>query len=152
MRKWVEKIVNQGDDIYVIVGFHTVSNARIVQESVLGREVAGQIKSSLGLILAAISAVAPLGNIVDPHVNGHHQVIEGGQIQFVAPGEQICALQYRKVCHRWLSSRRIDKAFLSKNPRWVSYERYRDDEEGEEDIIEAETMELEEWEQTGTKT
>jgi len=143
-RKWVEKAIDQGDDIYLIVGFHTVSNARIVQESLLGREVAGQIKLPVGLTLAAIGAVAPLGNIVDPSVTGHHQAIEGGQIQFVAPGEQVCALQYRKVCHRWHSSRKIDKAFLSKNSRWQAYDRSRDDLEEEEDIIEVETMELEE--------
>ena len=67
-RKWVEKAIDQGDDIYLIAGFHTASNARIVQESLLGREVAGQIKLPVGLTLAAIGAVAPLGNIVDPSV------------------------------------------------------------------------------------
>jgi hypothetical protein len=29
-RKWVERAIDQGDDIYIIVGFHAVSNARII--------------------------------------------------------------------------------------------------------------------------
>jgi hypothetical protein len=145
-RKWVERAIDQGDDIYLVVGFHTISNARIVQESVQGREVGGQINLPIGLSLATIGAIAPLGNIVDPRVAGHRQLSEAGYIEFVAPGEQIFALQYRKVCHRWLSSRNVDGAFLSKGSRWAAYDRCRDDEEGVDDIIEVETEELQELE------
>ncbi|KAK2855583.1 hypothetical protein FQN49_005047 [Arthroderma sp. PD_2] len=107
------------------------------------KEVVGQIKLPLGLNLASIGSIAPFGNILDHRVSGHHQAAEGKQVKFMAPGEQVCALQYRKVRLRWLSSRRMDKAFLSKNPRWVCYERSRDDKEGEEDMLEVEIAELE---------
>ncbi|EEQ31388.1 hypothetical protein McanMca71_004500 [Microsporum canis] len=142
-RKWVEMAIDQGDDIYVIVGFHTVSNACISEESVQGKAVSGQIKIPLGLNFAAIGSVLPFANIADPRVAGHHQVIEGRQAQYAVPGEQVCALQFRKVRYRWLSSK-ANKAFLSKNPRWVCYERSRDEEEGEEDMIEVEMTELDE--------
>jgi len=142
-RKWVERTIDQGDNILIIVGFVTISDARIIQESALDRQAGGQISVPVGLSLSAVCAIAPFGNIVDPSVGGHHQVVEGGRIQFLAPGEQVCALQYRKVCHRWLSSRTIDKIFLSKVPRWAAYDRCRDDEEGEDDIIEVEMAELE---------
>ncbi|KAI9779880.1 MAG: hypothetical protein M1816_003327 [Peltula sp. TS41687] len=138
----VERAIDQGDDIYVIVGFHTVADARIILQSELGREAAGQFALPVGLSLTAIGAIAPLGNIVDPSLAGQHQVIQGEEVQFVATGEQVCALQYRKVCHRWLSSRKIDEASLSKAPRWTAYDRCRDDEEGEDDIIEVEAVEL----------
>jgi len=65
-------------------------------------------------------------------------------ISNLSPSEQICAMQHRKVYHRWLSSRNIDKAFLSKDTRWPTHDRCRDDEEGEDDIIEVETAELQE--------
>lgn len=143
-RKWVERAIDQDDDIYLVIGFHTITNARIVQESIQGREVGGQINLPIGLSLATVGAIAPLGNIVDPRVAGHRQLTEGGHIEFMAPGEQICALQYRKVCHRWLSSRNVDRVFLSKGSRWVTYDRCRDDEEGVDDIIEVETVELQE--------
>lgn len=155
-RKWVEKAIDQGDDIYVIVGFHTVADARIILQFELGREAAGQLALPVGLSLTAIGAIAPFGNIVDPSVAGQHQVIKGGEVQFVAPGEQVCALQYRKVCHQWLSSRRIDKVSLSKVSRWTAYDRCRDDEEGEDDIIEVEAVEMQkpggDWEEVEAST
>lgn len=49
----------------------------------------------------------------------------------------------------WLSSRRIDTSEPSKVPRWSSIERGRDDEEGQNDIMEVELMAVddldEEW-------
>jgi len=141
-RKWVEDKIDMDKDIYLVVGFHTVLNARIVQRSLQGREAGGQINLPIGLSLAAIGAFMPLGNIMDPHLAGNYQLSQSGNIEFLAPGEQICALQYLKVRHRWLSSRNVDKEFLSKAPRWKSYYEYRGDEEEEENIIEVETAEL----------
>jgi hypothetical protein len=142
-RKWVENAIDQGRDIYLVVGFHTVSNACIIQGSLQRREAGGQIKLPIGLSLAAIGPVVPLENIIDPYVAGNYQVSEGGHIGFLAPGEQICALQYLKVCHRWLSSCNIDNTFLSKALHWKTYYQYRGDEE-EENIVEVEAIELEE--------
>jgi hypothetical protein len=143
-RKWVERAIYQDDDVYLIVGFHTVFNARIIQESVRGRETAGEISLPVGLSLAAVGVIAPFGNIVDPKISGSHQAAEGGRVQFVAPGEQVCAFQYRKICYRWFSSRNVDNAVLSKWPRWTTYDRSRDrDEEGgRDDSIEVELVEL----------
>lgn len=36
-RKWIEKAIDSGDDIYLVVGFHMVMDAHIVHESVEGR-------------------------------------------------------------------------------------------------------------------
>ena len=47
----------------------------------------------------------------------------------------MCAFQYRKVRHQWFSSNSIG---LSKSPQWLSVERARDKEDGEDDIIEVE--------------
>jgi hypothetical protein len=60
---------------------------------------------------------------------------------FPSPEEQICALQYFKVHHRWFWSRNVDDAFLSKAPRWETYYQYRGDED-EENVIEVERVEL----------
>ena len=67
-RKWVENAIDQDRDIYLVVGFHTLLNARIIQRSLQGREAAGQFKLSISLSLAAIGAVVPLGNIIDPYI------------------------------------------------------------------------------------
>ncbi|KAK3934864.1 hypothetical protein QBC46DRAFT_358676 [Diplogelasinospora grovesii] len=131
-----------GYDIYMIVGYHTVTDARIAHELVHESDTGGQIKAPVGLSLAAVGAIAPLGAIVDPSVGGNSHSVDHTQAFFMAPGEQICAFQYRKVRHRWLSSNSIDTSRLSKSPRWSSVERGRDEEDGEDDIIEVEAMAL----------
>jgi hypothetical protein len=144
-RLWIERAVDRGNDIYMVVGFHTVTNARIIHESVRGKVVGGQVNVLAKLSLAAVGVIAPLGNITDPSVGGNSHSLDSTQSCFVAPGEQVCAFQYRKVRHRWLSSNSIDTLRLSKSPRWwYSTERGRDEEDGQDDIIEVEAIPVDE--------
>jgi hypothetical protein len=135
-RTWIERALDRGQDIYMIVGFHTVSNATISQESATGSSAGGQISVPTSLSLSAAGVVAPLDDIIDPGVAVYHQGVDGTKSQFVARGEQICAFEYRKLSHRWLSSKDIDKSRLSKECHWSAIERARDAEDGEDDIIE----------------
>jgi hypothetical protein len=144
-RRWAERKYDRGYDIYMIVGYHTVTDARIVLESITGEAAGGQIKLPVGLSLAAAGVILPLGDLVDPRVSGHLQSSNTARSQFIAPGEQVCAVQYRKVCHRWLSSKDIGKSRLSKVSNvswWYSVERSRDEVDGVDDIIEVELMEV----------
>jgi hypothetical protein len=145
-RRWIERAIG-GDGVYIVVGFHTVTDARIVHESIEGHQLTGQVTLPVGLSLAAVGVVVPLGNIVDPAVSGVHRIWNGSKTQFVAPGEQISALQYRKVSHRWLYSKKVDSLKLSKVPRWTAAETWRrasiDEAEDEPDILEVETEDLE---------
>lgn len=145
-RRWIERAIG-GDGIYIIVGFHTMTDARIVHESIEGHQLAGQITVPVGLSLAAAGVVVPLGNIVDPAVSGNHRSLNGSKTEFVVPGEQISALQYRKVSHRWLYSKKVASLKLSKVPRWTVTETWRmvstDEAEDEPDILEVETEDLE---------
>jgi hypothetical protein len=143
-RKWIERAIG-GDGIYLVVGFHTVSDARIVHESVQGHQLTGQATLPVGLSLAAVGVVAPLGNIVDPAVGGNKTVLDGAKTQFIAPGEQICALQYIKISYQWLHSKKIENLKLSKWPRWTAGEGWRktsSDKEDEPDLLEVRTEEL----------
>lgn len=141
-RTWIERAIDRGHDIYMIVGFHTVTNASISQDSIDGKNAAAQINVPASLSLAAAGVITPLGNTIDPGVSVHRQGLDREQSHFVAPGEQVCALEYRKVCHRWLSSKHVDKSRLSKVCHWPSVERSRDEEDGEEDIVEVELAKL----------
>ncbi|KAM7184497.1 hypothetical protein V8F33_012958 [Rhypophila sp. PSN 637] len=107
----------------MIVGFHSITNAHIVQESHRG-------------------TAADVGDTLDPSVGGNRQTLDETQSQFQVLGAQICGLQFRKIRHAWLSSKRVDKSRLSQ-PWWSSVERWRDEEEGEDDLIEVELAELE---------
>ncbi|PNP54010.1 hypothetical protein FNYG_15654 [Fusarium nygamai] len=134
----------------MIVGFHTVIDARISEECIQGQEAGGQVQVPVGLSLAAAGAIAPLGNLIDPVAGGNRRNLDSTKTQFMAPGEQVCALQYRQVSHKWLSRRAIDDLKLSTTPRWLSIERGRgweedEDEEDEgEDAIEVQLEEFNE--------
>lgn len=141
-RAWIERAVDRGEDLYMIVGFHTVTNARIVHQVVQGQGVGGHVNVPVSLTLTSVGVVAPLGNIIDPSVGGKYHDLDSTQAHFVAPGEQVSAFQYRKIRHKWLSSKTIDTSRLSKSPRWASVERGRDEEDGEDDIIEVEAIPL----------
>ena len=54
-------------------------------------------------------------------VNGSNINRQGIQRDYVAPGEQVCAVQYRMVCFKWVSSHSLDKAFLEKGTCWKMY-------------------------------
>jgi hypothetical protein len=148
-RGWIERALG-GNGIYLVTGFHTVTDARIVHESIEGHQLAGEVTLPAGLSLAAVGAIAPLGGILDPAVAGHQRVLDGVKTQFVAPGEQICALQYCKISYRWLYRKNIDNLTLSKAPRWTAKESWRkasvDEAKDEPDILEVATEELEQLE------
>jgi hypothetical protein len=143
-RGWIEKQIDQRYAIYMVVGFHTITNARIIQESTHSISTQGQIKVPESLTLAAVGVIAPLGNVIDLHVGGHHYDLNGVNSQFLAPGEQVCALQCRRIRHKWLSSKQIDTLRLAKAPRWSSVESWRDMGPDEEDeVLEVELTEME---------
>ena len=139
---------------YYVVGFHTVTDARIVHEYVEGNQANGELTMPVGLSLAAVSGIAPIGNVVDPGVKGNRTASNGAKTQFIAPGEQICALQYRKVSYRWLFSKDINNLKIEKAPRWTAGETWRRttiaEIEDEPDVLEVEIVEFKqpegEWE------
>jgi len=137
-RAWIERNIDRGRDIYLIVGFHTVTDACISQESALKESAGGQINVPVSLSLAAARLVVPLGDLIDPGVTVDNLDLDRATSQYTARGEQVCALEYRKIRHRWLSSKLIEKSRLSKVCQWPSVEQSREDEAEEDDMIEVE--------------
>lgn len=142
-RAWIERNIDRGRDIYLIVGFHTVTDASISQESTLGEGVSGQINVPVGLSLAAAGVVVPLGDLLDPGIAIEKQGLDGAASQYKVRGEQVCALEYRKIRHKWFSSKEIDKSRLSRVCHWPSVEQSRDEEGEEDDMIEVELADVE---------
>lgn len=143
-RRWIEKAALRGDNVYMIVGITTLTDARLVLGSVGERQVGGQVNVPVGLSLAAAGVIVPLAGLIDPAVDGKYQTIDNAQSQYIAPGEQVCAIQYRKICHKWLSRRLIEQSRLSKTRQWLcmegerrdTYEDEEDEEDDGEDMIE----------------
>lgn len=142
-RAWIERAIDKRRDIYLIVGFHTITNAKISQESARGKGDHAHIQASLAMSLVAAGVVMPLGEQINPTASLHNQNLNGAQSVFLAAGERVCAIEYRKVIHSWLSSKHIDRSRLSGVRQWPSMETTRDDEEdGEDDIVEVELAEM----------
>lgn len=138
VRKWIERTIDEGEDIYVVVGFHTVLDARVGEQSGEERGFGGKLVMPISTALAATGAVVPFGNLADPRLAGNNGRTEYQQRQFVAQGEQIIAVQYRKVRFRFLSSKSVGKATLAKETRWERYDRPRYLQSDGEDIVEVE--------------
>jgi hypothetical protein len=141
-RIWIEDEVDIGHDIFMIAGFYTMSDARVVHQSTRERKVEGQIEAPVELSIAAsVGAVVPLGvgDLLNPGVSAHRQKINFENGGLVAPGEQIFALQYFQVDRRWYS--KDSKSLkLSKNPSWEIANPLRGDDD--ESIIEVELVDL----------
>ncbi|KAG7403690.1 hypothetical protein Forpe1208_v016359 [Fusarium oxysporum f. sp. rapae] len=119
-RKRIEYAALRGQKVYIIVGIQTFTDTRIVQKSGGGQRAGDQANVPVSLSLKAATAVMPFAELVDPAVHGEHQNIESDQLCLLAPGEQVCSLQYREVTTKWLSSRLIEPQQLSKTRRQTS--------------------------------
>ncbi|KAJ5662985.1 hypothetical protein N7507_003716 [Penicillium longicatenatum] len=136
VRKWIERTIDEGEDIYVVVGYHTVLDARIVEQSREQKLLDGNLAVPVSSALLASGVVVPFGDLADPKLAGSSGRVEDLQRHFVAQGEQIIAVQYRKVRFRFLSSKSVDKATLAKEARWVRYDRPRYLQSDTEDMVE----------------
>ena len=134
--EWIEQAVAQGDSIYVVVGYHTLLDARVVEGANTARESRAKLEVPVTASLAATGVLIPVGHVIDPSIAGHQQHSESTKKQFVATGEQICAVQYRKVCFKWFSSKDLDSAALEKENRWKIYWDIRGQEGGTNDVLE----------------
>jgi len=155
-QKWVEKTIDEGDSMYFIIGFHTLVDAQILQATSDGKTNGGRVELPVNMTLAAMGVIMPFGDIVNPRVGGENTNKDVLQAQFVAPGEQICAFQYKKVIFRWLSRKEAATAILSKRPQWVSTDASRDigqsgeDEDTVEVNIEGDDAAEEGWDKVET--
>jgi hypothetical protein len=136
VRKWIERTIDEGEDIYVVVGYHTALDARIAEQSREQKGLDGKLVMPISTTLAISGAVVPAGELADPKLAGSSGRAEDRKRQFVAQGEQIIAVQYRKVRFRFLSSKSADKATLAKEARWERYDRPRYLQSDEEDMVE----------------
>lgn len=137
-RKWIEKILDEGEDIYVVVAYHTLQDARITEYIGTQSSVGGNAVIPVSTALAASGVVVPFGNLVDPGLEGFRSGAEDEQRRFIAPGEQVFAVQYRKVRSKWFARNTVDEMTLAKKTWWEKYDRSRYLQSKAKDMIEVE--------------
>jgi hypothetical protein len=87
--------------------------------------------------LTASGVVVPFG-MADPGLSGFSGRVEDEQRKFVAPGEQIYAVQYRKVSWSWFARDKVDKMTLGTKSWWEKYDGPRSLQGEPEDTLEVE--------------
>lgn len=116
-RLWFEEGITTTRSVYLVVGFRTVTDTRITEKSTNGGTTQGAVHASGASLIGAGSA--HVANLLDSTASTVQDVNYSRVSSFSAPGEQIYAIQYRKVEFKWLSSRNIDKASLERDNRWM---------------------------------
>jgi hypothetical protein len=136
-RDWIERTIDEGEDIYVVTAYQTLVNARISEQAGEQSAVRGNVRVPVSDMLAAAGVVDPVG-ISDPGFGGSRGHSEDGQRHFIVLGEQIYAVQYRKVRWRWFSSKEVDQSILSNKAWWEIYDGPRNLQSEPENMIEVE--------------
>lgn len=118
------------------MAYHTLQDARITENIGTQSSVGGNAVIPVSTALAASGVVIPFGNLVDPSLEGFQGGAEDEQRKFIAPGEQVFAVQLRKVRSKWFASNKVDKMTLAKKTWWEKYDRSRYLHSKAEDMIE----------------
>lgn len=136
-RTWLERCLQYTEDVYLVVGYYTLTNSHSSQKSTFGGATGG------GVQLAGLAGGLAPALVIGARVNSVREVNNHNEHAFSGSGEQIYAIQYRKLKFSWFSSRKIEKSFLEHNNRWkVFWEpgirggEDDDDDEEEDDVLE----------------
>jgi hypothetical protein len=135
-RRWIERTIDEGEDIYVVIGYHTALDARIVEKSRGQNILKGSLQVPITSVLATSGVIVPVGDLPGPKLAGSGGHTEDQQRQYVAKGEQVVAVQYRKIRFNFFSSKSVDKAILANEARWERYDRPRYLQSDPEDMLE----------------
>ncbi|OQV09887.1 hypothetical protein CLAIMM_13964 [Cladophialophora immunda] len=124
VRKWIEKANRRGDDIYVVTGYHTMLNAHVYESGAHSTSIGGNIALPLAETLTTTGIPVPFPEVVDPSVTAERQQRHTGAQGFLAKGEQVGAIQYRKIQFKWFGRRELHDRPLGDN-MWETYLTFR---------------------------
>lgn len=133
-REWIGDAVKDDSDIYLVVGYLVVQDADISTWSM--SDVEGKMTAqcpTIPLHTETIATGLTPGLLSSSGTTNNHLLV------FKAPGDQIYAVQYRKLKFNWFFSRTESSAFLEKKSRWKFSMEWRGEDDGEdgEEILEA---------------
>ncbi|KAL0634502.1 hypothetical protein Q9L58_006591 [Maublancomyces gigas] len=119
-RQWLKRAIDRSSPIYLVVGYHTLTNARATERITSRGTTDGGARISGSSVFGATTP-ATLSYLLTSKVDRNRRINYSHSRSFDAPGEQIYAIQYRKVEFKWYSSRRIDNTSLEQDNRWKVY-------------------------------
>ncbi|KAL0632839.1 hypothetical protein Q9L58_008267 [Maublancomyces gigas] len=124
IRNWLECSADDGYDVYLVAGFHTLIDSRPRNGVTPEAEGDGEVSASAVILNTGVDSEAEAGN--------QHSSTA------CAPGEKIYAVLYHKVQFKWYSSQEVESGFLEQNNRWRVYWEFRcgaDDDDGDDENV-----------------
>ncbi|KAH6999267.1 hypothetical protein EDB80DRAFT_724513 [Ilyonectria destructans] len=138
-QRWLEKAIRSRREVYLVVGIKTITNAQIVEEVANESRVEGRVQTPVTLAITTAAGIPiPVDGILDSSIEAKGLRALSERTSFFAPGEQIFAVQYRKIRFARFSSRKVKDATLAKANSWEMYLGGRGGGEAETEIISAE--------------
>jgi len=120
-KQWLEKHVYKKRTAYMAVGLITVSDPSVKTD----KEKSGEIKASavapFGEIVLPGSSALPQGDSMDIKLQLHARNARTENAKFMAPGDRIVGVQYRKLRLRGLKKDQVGTADLDEHARWETY-------------------------------
>jgi hypothetical protein len=154
-KQWLDEQIEASRDVFLIVGLQTMLNAKVNRKDDADRETKASAEAPIDRI-ATHGASAVVGNAASAvNVGGGANVDKKANqhVSLIGAGEQLYAIQYRKVKVNFHSSKEAgNKEKLLLQNCWLRFKDVRgDDDDGTDDIVEADIdddLELEdEWQQ-----
>ncbi|KAH8150928.1 uncharacterized protein LAJ45_05110 [Morchella importuna] len=117
-REWLEKAIRRGRKVYLVVGIKTLADAHIT----VGEKISRGTSTSSELSGRSLSGTTlPVGSSLDLGASGLHITEYSKAGEYVVPGVQIFAVQYRRVGFPLFSRHNLEKAELQDGNRWEVY-------------------------------
>lgn len=138
VRKWLQEGYLDKQKSYLVVGYRTLLNAKLVRRDHSSTKVTGQARVPVGA--AAGVDPTPTGEM-DVQAGVGTKQGAGGEGEFETIGERIYAICYRKVGFKFFKG--VESAFLEPGNRWKSFSKTRGKAQ-EEEIVEADIEEKDE--------
>jgi len=127
VRQWLEDALDLGANIYLIIGYCVLTTTHY--DSKLGEGVA--VSASVYVPISITDA----GNTLSVSADGAHERRFEERTVAVFPGPIVCAVQYRKLKFKWLSSRELGNGFLELGHRWKQKSAFRGEANSDEDDV-----------------
>lgn len=134
---WLEK-VRHYSPVHFAVALLTVSDASFNAATEATNTASVSLTAPLAEAVAPGSSTVPLiGDSLDVKTELAKEKAEKQNAKFLAPGDRIIAVQYRRIKFKGYKSDSVDGAFLDNPGRWKKYTGTDVDRGDGEDILEA---------------
>jgi hypothetical protein len=113
------RTIRKGRKAYLVVGYRTLQDAAISRKMEKGCGVGGNIQAPpLAALTGGLDSLI-VGDIGDVGLGGNIKKTKGNELSFLAPGERVYGVEYRRLELKWYRRNDIDSARLQSNSIWT---------------------------------